>query len=125
VVLALVAFRGYLISGRRRGSAVFVRIALIVKERSGPLRPFAVVVPFGGLGCDGVNMYQRFTVVKYQKYIIFEKYTDGENTVNAFLRIYREEWLRYSSHGTGCIYSNKGMKWLSLRSRKSLLSVAK
>jgi hypothetical protein len=31
--LALVAFRGYLISGRRRGSAVFVRIALIVKEQ--------------------------------------------------------------------------------------------
>uniref|UniRef100_UPI00197EAC6A hypothetical protein n=1 Tax=Pseudomonas viridiflava TaxID=33069 RepID=UPI00197EAC6A len=33
VVLALVAFRGYLISGRRRGGAVFVRVAQTVKER--------------------------------------------------------------------------------------------
>ncbi|CAI8710329.1 hypothetical protein EMIT0P291_110054 [Pseudomonas sp. IT-P291] len=41
MVLALVAFRGYLISGRRRGSAVFVRIALIFKERR-VSRPFAV-----------------------------------------------------------------------------------
>jgi hypothetical protein len=36
VRLALVAFRGYLISGRRRGDAVFVRIALVVKERFDP-----------------------------------------------------------------------------------------
>ncbi|WP_206329081.1 hypothetical protein, partial [Pseudomonas viridiflava] len=63
----MVAFRGYLISGRRRGGAVFVRIAQAVKERFDPLGLLRGMFRVS----MGINISLLILLVNKHAYIIF------------------------------------------------------